>query len=196
MSFILDALKKSESERSQQSGPVLMDIRVVPPRQTTPAWVWILGVVLLAHLGLLSALLLRRGSANTQQEPQIAAAAPQQAPVLGPAAAPAPAPMALPEPMLPATPVTLPLPLPAAPTAALTNLPTAQDLIASGLPLPPLGLNFHAYTSQPSSRYILLNTEKLREGDISSSGLRLVSVTPEGAVLEWHGRSFLIRAGE
>jgi general secretion pathway protein B len=195
MSFILDALKKSESERSQQSGPVLMDVRVVPPRQTTPAWVWILGVVLLAHLGLLSALLLRRGSTDNPA-PQLAAVVPLQ--TAAPLSAPAPAalPMALPEPMLRATPATLTLPLPAASTAALADLPTAQDLIAAGVPLPPLGLNFHAYTSQPSSRYILLNTEKLREGDISSSGLRVINVTPAGAVLEWRGRSFLIRAGE
>ena len=30
MSFILDALKKSEAERNRKSGPVLMDMRIAP----------------------------------------------------------------------------------------------------------------------------------------------------------------------
>ena len=59
MSFILDALKKSESERNRKSGPVLMDMRIARPRRRLPAWVWIIAAVLLANLLLLGYVLLR-----------------------------------------------------------------------------------------------------------------------------------------
>ena len=42
MSFILDALKKSEAERNRKSGPVLMDMRIAPPRRQLPVWVWVI----------------------------------------------------------------------------------------------------------------------------------------------------------
>ena len=50
MSFILDALKKAESERNRASGPVLVDVRIAPPRRRLPAWAWAMGAVLLANL--------------------------------------------------------------------------------------------------------------------------------------------------
>lgn len=47
MSFILDALKKSESERQRQAGPALFEVKVAPPRSRIPLW----GVILAALLG-------------------------------------------------------------------------------------------------------------------------------------------------
>lgn len=38
MSFILDALKKSESERQRQSGPALFEVKVAPPRSRFAVW--------------------------------------------------------------------------------------------------------------------------------------------------------------
>jgi general secretion pathway protein B len=46
MSFILDALKKSETERQRQSGPALFEVKVAPPRAGFPLW----GIVLAALL--------------------------------------------------------------------------------------------------------------------------------------------------
>ena len=37
MSFILDALKKSESDRQRQSGPALFEVKVAAPRTRLPA---------------------------------------------------------------------------------------------------------------------------------------------------------------
>ena len=72
MSFILDALKKSESERNRQSGPTLMEMRVAPPRSRLPTWGLVIGAVLLLNLGLLLWLLLR----PAPPPPIVAAAAP------------------------------------------------------------------------------------------------------------------------
>ncbi len=64
MSFILDALKKAESERNRNSGPVLMDVRISAPRRRLPVWAWMLGSVLLANLAVLGWLLLRPAPAR------------------------------------------------------------------------------------------------------------------------------------
>jgi hypothetical protein len=42
---------------------------------------------------------------------------------------------------------------------------------------------------------VLLNGQRLREGDYSPEGIRLERVTPEGAVLEGAGRRFRLDAG-
>ncbi len=46
MSFILDALKKSESDRQRQSGPALFEVKVAPPRRALPVWAIAIAVLL------------------------------------------------------------------------------------------------------------------------------------------------------
>ena len=50
MSFILDALKKSELERQRQSVPGLIDARLSPKRRPLPLWAVGLGVLLAINL--------------------------------------------------------------------------------------------------------------------------------------------------
>jgi len=50
MSFILDALKKSESERQRQSGPALFEVKVAPPRGRFAIWAVGLGALLAINL--------------------------------------------------------------------------------------------------------------------------------------------------
>jgi general secretion pathway protein B len=59
MSFILDALKKSESDRQRQSGPALFEVRVAPPRTRLPLWAIAIAVLLLVNLGIVMWMLLR-----------------------------------------------------------------------------------------------------------------------------------------
>lgn len=46
MSFILDALKKSESERQRQTGPALFEVRIAPPRPRFPLWAILVAALL------------------------------------------------------------------------------------------------------------------------------------------------------
>jgi general secretion pathway protein B len=71
MSFILDALKKSESDRQRQSGPSLFEVKVAPPRRTLPVWAVAIAVLLGINVIVISWMLLRRPA----QQP--AAASPQ-----------------------------------------------------------------------------------------------------------------------
>ncbi len=218
MSFILDALKKAESERSRKAGPVLMDMRVAPPRQRLPAWAWILGCVLLANLLMLAWMLLRKPAT----EPAVAAP-PSPAPIAQPAATAAPSPIAPVEPapapapiVVAPVPATVPAPLPALalasapaepppqipaaapaypPSPRIDNLPTAQDLVAQGVSLPNLQMNLHVYDAVPANRYVLLNSRRMREGDEVADGVRVESITPGGVVLNARGRRFVLLAG-
>jgi general secretion pathway protein B len=210
MSFILDALKKAESERNRRVAPVLMDARIAPPRRGLPGWVWALSAVLLVNLGLLAWLLLR--------------APPQQAAVAVTDTTPAAPPVtadAGPVPPLPtpAAPVT-PLPPPPAelptlgaaprvapqvtagagfpPTAASDEetLPALAELLAAGVSLPELQLDLHIYDLAPASRSVLLNGQRLREGEYTPHGVKLERITAQGVVLEAGGRRFRLNAGD
>ena len=91
MSFILDALKKSESDRQRQGGPALFEVKVAPPRGGLPLWAVAIAVLFVANLAVVGWLLLRHAAAPTAgAQPPLAAAPRQAAPAL-PAAAPAPA---------------------------------------------------------------------------------------------------------
>jgi general secretion pathway protein B len=50
MSFILDALKKSESERQRQSGPGVFQPRIASPRTRFPLWALAIGALLGVNL--------------------------------------------------------------------------------------------------------------------------------------------------
>ncbi|HEY0941273.1 MAG TPA: general secretion pathway protein GspB [Steroidobacter sp.] len=78
MSFILDALKKSESERQRQVGPSLADVRVVRRSNSERPW-WVIAVaaLLVVNLGVLLVVLIRGWSAKPDTTIQQAAAAQQ-----------------------------------------------------------------------------------------------------------------------
>src|SRR6267142_2474159 len=88
MSFILDALKKSELERQRQSVPGLVDSGVARPRPRLPAWAVAPGLLLAVNLLVLLFVLTRsflssphaqatvqpRAGAESHGEPPAAAA--------------------------------------------------------------------------------------------------------------------------
>jgi general secretion pathway protein B len=110
MSFILDALKKSESDRQRQNGPALFEVRVAPPRTRLPLWAIAIAVLLVVNLGVAMWMLVRhqQGHASTAS-PQTATAA---------AATPPSNPVPVVATSAPASPATAPLVALAAPPAA------------------------------------------------------------------------------
>jgi general secretion pathway protein B len=59
MSFILDALKKSETDRQRQSSPALFEVKVAAPRRGLPLWVIGVGALLVVNVAVLLWVLLR-----------------------------------------------------------------------------------------------------------------------------------------
>lgn len=119
MSFILDALKKSEAERARQIGPTLLEVRVAPPPRRYPIWAAAIAALLLIN-GTLLVYLLRRPSGS--ESPTVISLPPSPAPSA--TAAPAPANNAPPVAASPAAPTLVP------PDAAARNgvaAPPASD---------------------------------------------------------------------
>jgi general secretion pathway protein B len=89
MSFILDALKKSESDRQRQSGPSLFEVKVAPPRRTLPVWAVVVAALLLINVVVISWMLLRHPATQQPASPQDTAPARSAAQPGAPASAPA-----------------------------------------------------------------------------------------------------------
>jgi len=53
-------------------------------------------------------------------------------------------------------------------------------------------LNMHVYDANPSMRFVLLNGQRLREGESSKEGLGLERITPEGVVLRFGSNTFSV----
>jgi general secretion pathway protein B len=90
MSFILDALKKSESDRQRQSGPALFEVKVTPPRPHFPYWALALAVLLVINIAVGAWVFLHRPPpAPTPDEPAATSASPAAQQSAPPQAAPA-----------------------------------------------------------------------------------------------------------
>ena len=79
MSFILDALKKSENDRQRQSGPGLFEVKVAAPKARFPMWAVALAALLAVNIGVVGWLVLRQPSrasvANAAPAPVMASSA-------------------------------------------------------------------------------------------------------------------------
>ena len=130
MSFILDALKKSENERQRQIGPSLADIPLRRARSERPWWAVAVAALLVINLGVLIVVLMRNRSAEPPPSVQSAPApqAPQQQAAI---AQPLPAP--------PTTALPNSTPEPMASNPAVRSLAeeagTDEDMLPSDMPV-------------------------------------------------------------
>lgn len=234
MSFILDALRKSEAARRRSEAPDLfatMPQTAEPERarRTWPLWA-------AAGIGVLSLiaaiwLVAQRPAVPTSTAPDTArvddAKAPtREAPPPSPAAPIAASPVpdsppvvegpTAPTPQVPtpapvqsapaasvpvaspplATPATAtPLERPSPPPAATPPVPppaSDQPIALADLDpatrnqLPPLKLSMHLWNEAPSGRFVILDGQRLKEGDVLGEVV-VERITRDGAVLVWRG---------
>ena len=138
MSFILDALKKSENDRQRQSGPGLFEVKVAAPKARFPMWAVALAALLAVNIGVVGWLVLRQPSrasvANAAPAPVMASsaqpAATASASPVAPAAVASPpaATAAAPSLESSAAPVTDSLPTDTAPVGAAAAQPGAEPI--------------------------------------------------------------------
>ena len=95
MSFILDALRKSEHDRQRTTGPALAEVPVAPARSRTNLWAPIAVALLVVNVAVIGVLLLRKSNeVATPAAPPAAASVASPAPAaVPPVARPAPAPI-------------------------------------------------------------------------------------------------------
>ena len=196
MSFILDALRKSEHERQQAAVPRISDVPAVVPRQRVPGWM--LGIV-----AALAACVVVLGWAWLN-----GVGAPVGAPAAGVAPEPLPldagqttaAPPADPgevrslarEARPPAAAAVPPAPSSAALSAVDGPLPSAAELRLSGADLPELNLELHVFSAAPAERFVFINASKYVEGERLPEGPSVVEITADGVVMNHLDQSFLL----
>jgi len=219
MSFILDALRKSEHERERRALPGLVESKIARDAPSTLAWVLGgFGVLLVLNGAILAYLLLRpapapapaAGAATAASVAPVAAATSARAtpptavdetgrvrPLAGEVADAELAPD-VPEPPPVAHPATTgrvatPAPAPAPAPLGGPAWPTLRQLPASeAAALPPLNLDLHVYSSVAAQRFVIINGQRAREGGQLREGLVVEQITPDGALLNHQGRRFLL----
>jgi general secretion pathway protein B len=217
MSIILDALKKSDTERQRQSTPGIASIPATSTGRSSSRWFWIIGLLLVMNLAAITFLIDRTG--ENLASPTAVETTPVQSPAAPtptvPIERPAPAvaverseTIALnPEPM-PATtasstvrpepaalietrqPVTTPSP---ARPSVTDGLPTFNELRARGvLQLPDLYIDIHVYSDNPAERFIFINMSKYKERARLAEGPVVSEITTDGVILDYLGTAFLL----
>jgi general secretion pathway protein B len=228
MSFILDALRKSEHERRMETAPDIMHAPAAVTRQALPAWSIVLITALAAALITVSLISWLQRSDNsatavavettTEVPPEMPNSALPTPPVSTPAAAPArPTPAALraaptavppseavraevaavqvpvPAP-LQAAPITAEAAVPAAPRINAAELPIYPAIVSAGISVGTLQMQLHVHSGVAANRFVVINGARRREGDTLTAGPIVEEIVPEGAVLSYQGRRFLLTA--
>jgi general secretion pathway protein B len=183
MSFILDALKKSEAERQRQSGPTLLELRITQPRRRYPAWALWVAVLLALNAAVLLYALLRRPATSGPASAAAAIAPPTGtlsavAPLAAASATRTPAPAA---PAAAATPAAVPPLTSVAPLAPSAPAPAASDAAvaassnpADDAPAVPASSASGAASAAASTDYASLPSLASLGGDLPSLQLNLL----------------------
>lgn len=200
MSYILEALKKSEQERRLGHVPDISVLQDTPPRAPQRWQRWLLAALLVNLLVLL--IVAWRPWARTAAPEPVAAPEPML-----PSAAPVEAPAATAHQAAPLPPPVTTAPL-APPPAALATIdgpaiepvsalppeaPRWQDLPADqrgGLPAP--RIDVHVFAQDPARRFVLIELRKYHEGDRLDSGATVEAIRNDGIVLSYQGQRYRV----
>ena len=217
MSFILDALKKSENERQEQSAAEFASVPSGEAASRAPRWLWILLLLLAVNAVVLLGLVLRDDTqavitqvveepaprdvaapqpVESQPEPTFAdqiEEARERQPVAR--AEPASRSEAQPEARIESTPEAR-SDAPATtsePAYTLRALPTAAELRANGtLQMAELHLDIHVFSDAPEDRFVFINMVRHKEDSRLAEGPVVKEITPEGVILDYLGTEFLL----
>ena len=205
MSFILDALKKSETERQQQGSAECATVPVGKTRARTPRWIWVIAVLLAINITAMLGLMLRPDTPPTAVASPSPAAIEEEMPApyedqQGPTetfeeriaeARDRQPDVAVTIPVAETTPDVVAEAAPAATGAVTTDVPSLAELQATGrVQVAPLHLDIHVFSYVPSERFVFINMNKATEGTTLDEGPRVEEITVDGVVLRYQGETF------
>ena len=207
MSYILEALNKSEQERRGSKTPDINTIHRAPPGKTTKGAPWLAIIIV---FGLLNSAALGywfwTSSAETSQATPLAdsgqgqASTPTQTPKSSPTLSSTTSPTTQQKLPTTAAPQNLAVADPTAATDEYQNQPTVitptsvykpgtEAVRITELPtnvqrqIPNLVFSSHLYSDDGDFRMVNINGKMIREGDMVASDLRLLEITEEGVIL-------------
>jgi general secretion pathway protein B len=217
VSYILDALRKSDLQRQHGAAPTLQSTHIAPRASGRSAY-WVYGVLGTTLIGTGIAIgwlhPWQAGQPAPVAEPispRISGSEPPQIATTPPLPTQS---VLTPEPSVPAPVITPPSPAPSGAVAhakAKAQTSNAQTADAAGparsapgtrvlhmseLPpaiqqeIPPMSISVHAYSAKPGERIVGINNRLLREGGTVPPGLTLDEITPDGMVFSYKGYRF------
>jgi general secretion pathway protein B len=217
VSYILDALRKSENERRQGDTPGITATRYRVDKRSRNIWLPLVGAILLVNAALMAFLLLRPSGSGSEPSPVALPPEPINPPPMASAARPAPKVRPLSREVAPpadgpapvtevsqpaARPDTMPTAdVPSVPTASDTSmagaesvaLPSLQQLVLNGeIEMPALRIDMHVYSPEPSQRFVFINMSKYKEGERLKEGPQVESIDSAGVILSHQGRRFTL----
>ncbi|MFQ5633870.1 MAG: general secretion pathway protein GspB [Gammaproteobacteria bacterium] len=215
MSFILDALRKSDTERRQQAGPALATTTRHAPQARHGIWVPLLILLLTVNAAIVAWRFLRDANEPPSASPitqadddpqpgvrslrdEVEAAPVRDDGARGVPSEPPPADATKPPVSAPAVPVDAAAPMAAAPADPSPDtmrdaLPNFEQLRVGGIiSTPPLHLDIHVFANDPSQRFVFINMNKYRERDRMSEGPVVEEITDDGVILTHQGIRFTL----
>ncbi len=210
MSFILDALKKSEADRQGKTRPESAHIPTGAEEPTSSRWLYVVGALLLINVVVLLVIFLKPDPATVDPTPIVAtddtvveqsdtfrdlvanARDRQNVSSSNDAAAGW-------EPQPQTTPVvqesrrvqpSVSTKLPSTSTALYKSF---NEVRANGsVQLPDLHLDLHVFNGTPGERFVFINMNKYAENATMEEGPLVAEIVPEGVILEYMGTRFLL----
>ena len=215
MSYILEALRKAERERSLGQVPNLETIPALSLPPQRHFWPWLLVLALLTNATVLAIVLLSPwSSTRIAQPPEITPSVTQPEPRPPEKTSPSelkagPAEFALDTPPLIKEPSPekanrlqesapsigkVPKAQATPPPPKIAELPPSLQALPAAFSrsIPAINLDIHVHSTIPSKRFVLINSKRYREGDQLSEGPLLEAITSDGVILRHQGQRFLI----
>ena len=201
MSFILDALKKSETDRQENSDAEFATVPSSPDAPAAPRWLWILGALLAINIVAITALMLRPETSpdqtpttttHNESTPALNSSTDSFTDQVADARRTEPAAR---------EPGAIPAPRESTAAVSVDNLlvsragilPSLVELRANGtLQLPDMHVDIHVYSDVPSERFVFINMNKYQEKSRLDEGPVVDEITSDGVILEYHGTIFLL----
>jgi general secretion pathway protein B len=191
VSYILDALKKSEAERNRGVAPSLFAGNQDQLKSRVGLWVLFVALLINACVG--GYWLYSRNDRVAPEHGVVATAAPQPQPQ------PVPGRIVTEQPIAAIQPAPPPISAPTATTSMPAPTPISVPDVAprpavrprassNEMELANLSFSTHVYASDPTKRAVTLNGRRLIQGDSISKGVVLKEITETGVILEVNGR--------
>lgn len=184
MSYILDALNKSEQERERKQTPGLKSLRGEPPPNRFQLRHFLYLLALLAIFNSIGVFIYFGN--NSAPETDIATQAKNpSADALVPASAAKVDTPLVPLTLIAAQPAGFPAPPTSGKTVDINDLP--GHVMRR---LPEIQITTHIFASDADLRMVNINGVSRKEGDLVTSSLRLVEITENGVVMNFEGYTY------
>jgi general secretion pathway protein B len=203
MSFILDALRKSENERQRNQTPGMANMQAQGKRKGSGIWLPLVALLVGVNLSLIVVMWLLSDEKQSASTPTPATTTGNQDNVVSSAPG-----RRLTEELTPANTAkpanqqgNAALPAQTTDVAPSTsydqsvddNIPTLAELqLANAISVPPLHLDIHVYSETSSERFVFINMSRYNEGGTLDEGPKVVRISKSGVVLRHQGQDFMM----